>query len=661
MSAGLDSRIAVLSAALADQIAAGEVVERPASIVKELIDNAIDAGATRVEIELEQGGREGIRVIDDGRGIHPEDLLLALTRHATSKLREPDQLVEIHTLGFRGEALASVAAVARVEIRSRPTGAVAGRRARAQPGLPVTLEPIGMPFGTQVEVTQLFANVPARRKFLRSEATEIGHCIDAVVRVALVHPQVHVIVRHARRELLSLAAGDQAARVAQVLARCGAAGPLHAFVGEREGVSVQAWFAPPEQAQRQRSGAFVVVRRRVVRERTLAQMIRQAYGDALASDAQPLALLIVEPPPGTVDVNVHPQKSEVRFAEAQKLFALVRELIAEGMADAPWQRGSADAIDQGEVGQGSDANSNEHDWTRPHEASTRAALAGWSGRGSYEPEPSRSPSNQSSFAGGFAGEGGPRSGVGYRLGTRALGSDYAGDKQTLRGEVDRLRSTLNQPDRPAPAWHDDEHDQPDEPTPDAEPAGPVLIGHLPGPVALFEHAGTLLAVDLRRLRAHLVRQRLLRELSARPGQTIPAQGLLEPVLVRRRSDEIDLLLRQRARLLELGVDIEGFGGDALLVRAVPAVLRKVLDDADVGELLERLLPWLRMREHADAASEPSPPNQLVIEALAAIAETRKIDPTPRLARAWLADALREGTIETTPGIRAWTAKELLDR
>jgi DNA mismatch repair protein MutL len=640
----VESRIAVLPAALADQIAAGEVVERPASIVKELIDNAIDAGATRVEIELEQGGRESIRVIDDGRGIHPDDLLLALTRHATSKLHEPGQLIEIHTLGFRGEALASVAAVAQVEIRSRQANAPAGRRARAQPGQPATIEPIGMPFGTQVEVSQLFASVPARRKFLRSEATEIGHCIDAVVRVALVHPHVHVIVRHGRRELLALPAGDQASRVAQVLARSGAIGPLHEFAGEREGTSVHGWFAPPEQAQRQRSGAFVVVRRRVVRERTLGQLLRWAYGDALAGDAQPLAVLIVEPPPGTVDVNVHPQKSEVRFADAQRLFAVVRELVGEGLADAPWQRAPA--------GLREDTSDTEatHDWARPRDASTRAALASWSGRGVYEPEPSRS-------AGSFASDADPRAGVGYRLGTRALGSDYASDKQALRGEAERLRSTLLPADRTSRGWNLDDSDH--EPTrePDIEPpVGPILLGHLPGPVALFEDRGTLLAVDLRRLRAHLVRRRLLRELSAIPGQSIPAQGLLEPVVVRRRGDEIELLLRQHARLLELGVDLEGFGEGAVVVRAVPAVLRKILDDADVDELLERLIPWLRMREHADAGSDPS---QVIVEAVAAIADTRRIDPTPRLARAWLADALREGPIDEVPGVRRWTGAGLL--
>lgn len=646
-----DARIAVLPAALADQIAAGEVVERPASIIKELLDNAIDAGALRVEVELEQGGRESIRVIDDGRGIHPDDLELALTRHATSKLRTPAQLIEIHTLGFRGEALASIAAVARVDLRSRMAGAAAGRRARALPGQPPTLEPIGMPFGTQVEVAQLFANVPARRKFLRSEATEIGHCIDAIIRVALVHPHVHVVVRHGRRELLALPAGDQATRIAQVLARAGASGPLHAFAGERAGVRVQGFFAPPEQAQRQRVAGFVVVRRRVVRERTLGQLLRQAYGDTLAADLHPAAVLFVEPPPGSVDVNVHPQKSEVRFADAQQLFASVRELVAEGLAAAPWWRSrEADA----------DADAEPEPAAAPAWASARpntaAALSSWA---PYAIAPERT-------QGGHASEGGHASvrasgpSVGYRLGTRALGRDYASDKQQLRSEAEAMRASLGELRRGGASREAlDEGQGDDTREADERPAsveqGPALIGQLPGPVALFEDRGCLLVVDLRRLRAHLVRTRLLRELAELPDRRIPAQGLLEPVVVRRRPDEQALLLRSRERLRELGVELEGFG-EALLVRAVPALLRKVLDEDDVGGLIDRLLPWVRMREHADAGVSAS---EVIVEAAASLAERRSVDTTPRLARAWLSEALREGPLESIPGVRRWSASELL--
>ncbi|WP_106391660.1 DNA mismatch repair endonuclease MutL, partial [Enhygromyxa salina] len=485
-----DSRIAVLPASLADQIAAGEVVERPGSIVKELIENAIDAGASRVEVELEAGGSERIRVIDDGHGIHREDLILSVTRHATSKLRAPEDLVEIHTLGFRGEALASIAAVARVEIRSRLAALAVGHRLRSSPGEEPTIEPIGMPFGTQIEVAHLFASVPARRKFLRSEATEVGHCVDAVTRAALVHPAVHFRVRHGGRELLELTPADQTSRVIAVLQRRGGGGPFHRFAGERRGVHVEGWFGPPSAATRQRGASFVVVRRRVVRERTLVGVLKQAYGDALPRGTHPAACLFVEPPRGTVDVNVHPQKSEVRFSDAQAVYAVVRELVGEHLADAPWRRPDAsdpgDPRDPGDPGDPRD-DGEDHDWASSGRAGARAALAGWSrreGLGDGLAAHDRG-EHGGARAGGRSGSGpGSGSGSGYRLGTRAAGADYRADKVDFRGEVERLRSSLaevhretdrawsGRPSSAGPSLPFDH--EPDTPAPDpvaAEPRG----------------------------------------------------------------------------------------------------------------------------------------------------------------------------------------------
>ena len=232
------ARIALLSPLVVDQIAAGEVVERPASVVKELVDNAIDAGSSRVDVELEEGGLTLIAVRDNGRGIHPDDLLLAVTRHATSKLRDPSELSEIGTLGFRGEALASVAAVARLDLRSRQQGAAVGNHLHARPGEPPRMVPAGLPVGTQVEVRGLFANLPARRKFMRAEATEVGHCSEVLLRLAIVHPDVHFTLRHGRRELLNLPRGTLDERVAQVLGRR-VAGPLFGFIGEEDDTRVQ--------------------------------------------------------------------------------------------------------------------------------------------------------------------------------------------------------------------------------------------------------------------------------------------------------------------------------------------------------------------------------------------------------------------------------------
>jgi DNA mismatch repair protein MutL len=630
-----DPRIEVLSASLADQIAAGEVVERPGSIVKELVENAIDAGASRIEVELDGGGVERIRVIDDGRGIHRDDLLLAVTRHATSKLRSPEQLVEIHTLGFRGEALASIAAVARVEIRSRRAGEIVGHRwFNGGPRGP-SIEPIGMPFGTQVEVGHLFAHVPARRKFLRSEATEVGHCIDAVVRAALVHPRIQFRVRHGGRELLELPATDQTGRVTTILQRRGGSGPYVHFASERAGVSVEGWFASPGSATASRSAAFVVVRRRVVHERTLAAVLKQAYGDALSRGAQPVACLFVEPPRGTVDVNVHPQKSEVRFANAQSVYAIVRELVEEGLAGASWRSGEGR-----EVGDAS-----EHD-AGP---GVRAALAGWSRR--------------ESLAGALAVHDGNRDarGSGYRLGTRAASPDYPAESIGFRAEVEQLRSSLAQVHRQTErTWAEPglPLDLSDAPMQAEQPAeletsdGPKLLGCLPGPVALFELDGELLVADLRQVRAQLVRRRLLAELAATgPGGRAPAQGLLSPVVVRRQPEERRRLLDASEALASLGLELEGFGDDAVLVRAVPAVLPKLLDATQLGALLDRLMPWLQLQDRAS-----------FVDAVSAVTDARTVDTSPRLARRWLAELLAEvdGPLDEIPGLRRWSVDELLE-
>ena len=673
------ARIAVLPPALADQIAAGEVVERPGSIVKELVENAIDAGATRVEVELGGGGREQIRVLDDGRGIHRDDLILAVTRHATSKLRAPEQLIEIHTLGFRGEALASIAAVARVEIRSRRAGESVGHRLATVPGEAPTIEPIGMPEGTQIEVVQLFGNVPARRKFLRAEATEVGHCVDAVVRAALVHPSVGFRVRHDGRELLELRPSSQGERVAAILDRRGGVGPYHHFTGERDGVSVAGWFAAPSAATRQRNASFVVVRRRVVRERTLASALKQAYGDALASACHPVACLFVEPPRGTVDVNVHPQKSEVRFSTAQQVYAAVRELIEAGLADAPWLAEAEHAVEER-------ADVGEHGWAaidagRPDPS---AALAGWSRRvGLGDP-----------FAGARGGAGGSRAG-GYRLGTRAAAGDYAQERQRFHGEVERLRSSLAGRDAgrlvsptpgsllPGLGLDDPRFDSSFDPgfdaavdagaldgvepelDPDAcEAAGPRLLTILPGPVGVFELAGELLVADLRRVRAHLVRRRLVRELAAtRPDGQAPAQALLQPVVVPRASPDRARLLDAAPSLRRLGLELEGFGDAAVLVRAVPAALPKLLDAGEVGALLDRLAPWLGLDRPGSAGAAG-----VDVERFAdAVAEVGSAfgsgELRPRIARRWIAELFAEhdGAVEfgDEVGVRRWSAAALL--
>ena len=329
-------RIHVLPPALADQIAAGEVVERPASVAKELCENAVDAGARRVDVEIEAGGRRLIRVVDDGCGMTAEEARLALQRHATSKIACADDLWGLATFGFRGEALPSIAAVSRLTLRTKLTGATAGFRLLVEAGVETDAGEVGMAEGTQMEVRDLFFNTPARLKFLKSESTEAANVSEAVLRLGLAHPEVHFRLRGNGRVALDLPPHrDMAERVRAALARRGAK-VLHEAEGEEGGIKVRAFLASPEEAAPAGRSTFLFVGRRFVRDRALLHALAQGYGELLEKGRYPLAALFVDVPGQELDVNVHPQKLEVRFARPQEVYAAVRHVVGRAVARAPW-------------------------------------------------------------------------------------------------------------------------------------------------------------------------------------------------------------------------------------------------------------------------------------------------------------------------------------
>lgn len=330
------SRIHVLPQTLADQIAAGEVVERPASVVKELAENAIDAGARRIDVEIESGGRRLIRVVDDGGGMTPEEARLALLRHATSKIASPDDLWGLATFGFRGEALPSIAAVSRLHLRTKRPGTAAGFSLSYEAGVETASGEVGMPEGTQVEVRDLFWNTPARLKFMKTEATEAGVVAEAVMRLALAYPEVHLRLRGNGRTVLDLPPHrDLGERVRAALARRGAS-LLHEARGEEAGVAVRAFLAAPEEASATPRSTFLFVARRFVRDRSLLHALGMGYGELIEKGRYPLAALFVEVPGQELDVNVHPQKLEVRFARPQEVYGAVRHVVGAAVARAPW-------------------------------------------------------------------------------------------------------------------------------------------------------------------------------------------------------------------------------------------------------------------------------------------------------------------------------------
>ncbi|MFL5308310.1 MAG: DNA mismatch repair endonuclease MutL [Polyangia bacterium] len=330
------NRVRVLPPALADQIAAGEVVERPASVVKELVENALDAGARRVDVEIDGGGRRLIRVVDDGCGMAPEDARLALKRHATSKIAEADDLWRLATFGFRGEALPSIAAVSRLTVSTRPADADAGFRMTVEAGVETEARETGMPVGTQVEVRDLFFNTPARGKFLKAEGTETANVSEAMLRLGLAHPAVHLRLRVGGRVALDLPVHqDLGERVRASLARRGASA-LHEAAGDEGGTRVRAFLAGPDEVSTTARSTFLFVGGRFVRDRSLLHALALGYGPLLEKGRYPLAALFLDLPGQEVDVNVHPQKLEVRFARAQEVYAAVRHVVGAAIARAPW-------------------------------------------------------------------------------------------------------------------------------------------------------------------------------------------------------------------------------------------------------------------------------------------------------------------------------------
>jgi len=332
------SVIQLLPPGLVNQIAAGEVVERPASVLKELCENALDAGARAVAVETEEGGLALVRVADDGCGMAPEDAEMCLERHATSKLRDAAGLAAIGTMGFRGEALPAIASVSRLRIDTCPGDAGAGTRLAVEGGKLLERGPVARARGTTVEVRDLFFNTPARRKFMRAPSTESGHASEALVRLALAHPEVGFTLRSAGRVVLASAAGAPLAeRLAAAIGR-EAARRLVELSGERGEVRVRALLTSPDHSQATSRGLYLFVNGRYVRDRSATHAALRAYAETLPHGRWPAGAIFVELPLDRVDVNVHPQKLEVRFADARAVQDAIYRAVADGLRTAPWLR-----------------------------------------------------------------------------------------------------------------------------------------------------------------------------------------------------------------------------------------------------------------------------------------------------------------------------------
>ncbi|MGQ9715921.1 MAG: DNA mismatch repair endonuclease MutL, partial [Anaerolineae bacterium] len=332
MDAEFRKPIQILPPEVASKIAAGEVVERPASVVKELVENALDAGATDIRVEVRQGGRRLIQVADNGCGIPAEEVELAFARHATSKLRDVRDLEAIASLGFRGEALASIAAVAQVTLLTRPPEATVARRVRVEGGRLVENRPAAAPAGTLVTVEHLFYNVPARQKFLRQPATEAAHIHEVVTRYALAYPERRFeLVSDGRPLFLSPGSGQVRDVLATVLGVETAGALLPVEAEDEHGTRLAGFVSPPSLHRASRTDIAFFVNRRWIQDRSLSTAVSQAYHTFLPVGRYPVAILLLEMPPSEVDVNVHPTKREVRFRHAQAVFTLVQAAVRKAL------------------------------------------------------------------------------------------------------------------------------------------------------------------------------------------------------------------------------------------------------------------------------------------------------------------------------------------
>ena len=496
---------------LVNQIAAGEVVERPASVIKELAENSLDAGASRIEIHVEQGGLKRMQVRDDGSGIHPDDLSLALSRHATSKLQSLAELERIASMGFRGEALPSIASVSRLTLTSTAAGDDQGHAITTDG----ELRPAAHPRGTTVDVRDLFYNTPARRKFLKTEKTEFGHIEQLVRRLSLARYEVAFTLTHNQRPVLQLNTADNVTgrlqRIARVLGQ-GFVDNSLAFEQEAAGLRLWGWVGLPTFSRSQADMQHFFVNGRMVRDKLVTHAVRQAYQDVLYHGRQPAYLIYLELDPVMVDVNVHPTKHEVRFREGRLVHDFIFRTLHQVLAD-----------------------------TRPRD-----------GQGAPMLEPRHSADVAQAQPVLSSPPAQPSLGLGVRERPSAYGAAFA-----------MQRPTLQQPSPQAEAAVDADGNA------TMPPLG-YALAQLHGVYILAQNATGLVVVDMHAAHERITYERMKQALTE---ERLKSQPLLVPVSVQVSPREAELAVEQQAWFARLGMEIDRLGEGALAVRSMPVYLQ----------------------------------------------------------------------------------------
>lgn len=536
------SRIRILPEILSNQIAAGEVVERPASVVKELVENALDAGATRIQVAVEKGGRHLVEVIDNGCGMSRDDALMAIERYATSKLREAADLFAIRTLGFRGEALPSIAAVSRLTLSTRESQAEVGTEIFIEGGSLRQVREVGIPPGTRVAVGQLFFNTPARRKFLKTVATEMGHVGDVLASIALAHPTVAVRLDHDGRMLRQWpAVSEPVVRAADVLGRS-FQDLLLPVRHESEALGVSGWVAPPVETRTSGRSIYLFVNGRWVRDRTLQHALFAGYGQRLMKGQFPVAVLFIRVPFDEVDVNVHPTKHEVRLAESRSVHDAVAMAVSRALVRGEkgrWQA-AAELPEPARVAETASSFPVQESVSVPKSLTAGMPLGA-------TPQPSRSEEQPASVS---------------------PGPPAAAGSQATLWPANRFSAL--------------------------EP-----IGQLHGTYLLCRSEVGLVIIDQHAAHERVYYETLRQRLADRGPA--PAQVLLMPETVELGFREAEALQRLAAGLATCGLEIEPFGGTTFVIKTIPSfvsgggltdLVRSIAEEAVATGFGEGLTPAL---------------------------------------------------------------------
>ncbi|MGI9429833.1 MAG: DNA mismatch repair endonuclease MutL [Bythopirellula sp.] len=554
-----------LPTSVINKIAAGEVIERPASVVKELLENSLDAGSTRVDIVIEKGGAELIRITDNGCGIPVEQLPLAVASHATSKIADADDLFHVGTLGFRGEALASIAEISRVVLRSRPADCEAGAELEIVGGKAEPTRPAGGPPGTSIEVRQLFFNTPVRHKFLKTTQTEMGHITEAVTRLALAYPQVHFTLQHGGKLVHDLppveGTRDRVAALhGQELAETLIEINNDEVDKDDEQFRLHGFVANPTQSRSNNKLQYLFLNGRFIRDRSLQHALGEAYRGLLLTGRYPICFLHLQISPALVDVNVHPTKLEVRFQDGGRIYSqllgslrskfLTTDLVARG--SVPVQ--SSEITAENEVAASTPATSELFDWAKRQ-------LGPSSGAGFGLPTPS------------------PQVGEGLQLHPFSEpGSEVAAPRPELPAtfRVDAAAEATLQPHSPPRALQ------------------------IHNRYLVLENDDGLEVIDQHALHERILYEQLRDKVLA---GALERQRLLVPEPVDLASNEAAAVLENRELLAQLGVEIEPFGGETVLVSAYPAMLANFSPAAVVRGLAEQLQTAGKQPEVRDLLDE----------------------------------------------------------